>query len=73
MEKELPQLRVPARHLVRGEQEDHRGPADRLVPPLVDEVNDDRQRDERQGDQEHRLKKRHQITLTDASARSASK
>ena len=45
----LPQPRVAARHALGRQQKHHGGPVDRLEAPLIDQVNDDRQRDQRQG------------------------
>ena len=59
----LPEPGVAARHPVRRQQEHHRRPVDRLVPPLIDQVDDDRQGDERQGRQEHRLEEAHRTPL----------
>ena len=66
----LPQPGIAARHPVGRQQEHHRPPADRLVPALVDQVDDDRQRDQRQGRQQQRLQEAHRHTpLRVASAR----
>ena len=50
---------IAPRHPVGRQQEHHRRPADRLVSPLIDQVDDDRQRHQRQGASKHRLEEAH--------------
>ena len=59
----LPEPRVTARHAVGRQQEHHRAPANRLETPLVDEVNDDRQGDQRKPEQQPRLQEAHRASL----------
>ena len=59
----LPQPGEPSGHPVGRQQEHHRSPADRLVTPLVDEVNDDRQERERERGQQPGLQEAHREPL----------
>ena len=59
----VPQPRVTPRERLGREQKLHRRPPHRLEPPLVDEVNDQRQGHQRQRHEHPRLEERHRSPL----------